>query len=361
MFPDSELAAKFACGERKANYVMRFGLAPHFKAAINSDVNRCSAYVLLFDESYNAITKNKQMDIFIRYWTSEERVGSRYIQSMFMGHGRAQDILEHFLAGVGSLELKRVLQVSMDGPNVNWAFHKLLQSKMHHEFGSQMLDIGSCGLHVINGGFKHGSDASTWHIPSLLRSVHSLFNETPARREDYTRATGSEKFCLNYCNTRWLENVPVAERVLEMWPHIKTYVKAVAKNEVPTPTTKAFELIQQSTRDLLIEVKLNAFLSLAKVVTPFLTVYQTDRTMIPFLAGDLHTMLKQLLTRFMKDDFVESLSLAKMTEIDVNDTKSCKSSSKVQLGFTADSLLKQLLLSKKSKVLLLLQNGTNYY
>ena len=48
---------------------------------------------------------------------------------------------------------------------------------------------------------------------------------------------------------------------------------------------------KQSTHDLLIEVKLNAF-SLAKVVTPFLTVYQTDLPMIPLLAGDLHTMLK---------------------------------------------------------------------
>ena len=83
---------------------------------------------------------------------------------MFMGHGRAQDVLEHFLAGVGSLELKRVLQVSMDGSNVNWVFHKLLQSKMRFKFGSQLLDIGSCGLYVINGPFKHGSDASKWDI-----------------------------------------------------------------------------------------------------------------------------------------------------------------------------------------------------
>ena len=55
-------------------------------------------------------------------------MSSRYMQSIFMGHGRAQDILEHFL--VGDLELKRVTQVSMDGPNVNWASHKQLQSKI---------------------------------------------------------------------------------------------------------------------------------------------------------------------------------------------------------------------------------------
>ena len=145
---------------------------------------------------------------------------------MFTGHGRAQDVLEHFLAGVSSLELKRVLQVSMDGPNVNWAFHKLLQSNMQLEFGSQLLDIGSYGLHVINGGFKHDSDESTWDIPALLRSVHSLFNETPTRREDFTRVTGREQFGLNYCNTRWLENVPVAERVLDMWPHARACVRA---------------------------------------------------------------------------------------------------------------------------------------
>ena len=30
-------------------------------------------------------------------YCSDQRVSSRYLQSIFMGHGRAQDILEHFL------------------------------------------------------------------------------------------------------------------------------------------------------------------------------------------------------------------------------------------------------------------------
>ena len=272
MFPDSAIAAKFTCGERKSNYVVRFGLAPYFKSALTDSVKVCSDYVLLFDESYNAVTKNKQMDIFVRYW-SDQRVSSRYLQSIFMGHGRAQDILEHFLVGIGDLELKRVTQVSMDGPNINWAFHKQLQSKIKLDFGVQMLDIGSCGLHVVNGAFKHGSDASNWDVPSVLRSVHSLFNETPARREDYTRVTESDQFGLNYCATRWLENMPVAERVLQMWPNLKKYVNAAVKEEIPKPSTRAFDVIREATRDPLTEVKLNAFLSITKMVTPFLTLY----------------------------------------------------------------------------------------
>ena len=106
-------------------------------------------------------------------------MSSRYLQSNFMGNGHAQDILEHCLIGIGDLELKRVKQVSMNGPNVNWAFHKQLQSKIKLDFGCQMLDIDSCGLHVVNGTFKQGRDDSKWDVPSVLRSVHSLFNETP--------------------------------------------------------------------------------------------------------------------------------------------------------------------------------------
>ena len=305
--------------------------------------------MLLFDESYNAVAKNKQMDIFVRYW-SEQRVSSRYLQSIFMGHGRAQDILEHFLLGIGDLDLKRVTHVSMDGPNVNWAFHKQLQTKIKLDFGCQMLDIGSCGLHVVNGAFKHGSEASSWDVPSLLRSVHSLFNEMPARREDYTRVTDSDQFGLNYCATRWLENMPVAESVVQMWLHLKTYVSAALKEEIPKPSTRAFDVIREATRDPLTEVKLQAFLSITKMVTPFMTLYQTDRPMIPFLASDLHKLLKQLLVGFVKEDVVESLSLAKLTEQDVNDKKNYKPTSKIDLGFSATTLLKQLQLSKKSKL-----------
>ena len=127
-------------------------------------------------------------------------MSSRYLLSVLMGHDRAQYILEHFLIGIGDLEMKRVTQVSMDSPNVNWAIHKQLQSKIKLDFGCQMLDIGRCGLHVVNGAFKHGSDDSKWNVPSVLRSVHSLF-------KDYIRVTDSEQFDLNYCATRWLENM----------------------------------------------------------------------------------------------------------------------------------------------------------
>ena len=52
----------------------------------------------------------------------------RYFGSNFVGHSRSNELLEHFLLGLQSLDKAKVIQVSMDGPNVNWAFSEELHN-----------------------------------------------------------------------------------------------------------------------------------------------------------------------------------------------------------------------------------------
>ena len=51
MFPDSDIAGRFSCGERKCAYLSTFGLAPYFLSLMTSKVKSEKDYVLLFDES----------------------------------------------------------------------------------------------------------------------------------------------------------------------------------------------------------------------------------------------------------------------------------------------------------------------
>ena len=45
----------------------------------------------------------------------------------------------------------------MDGPNVNWKFyHNLLQERKGEEL-PDLLNIGSCSLHVVHGSFEKGA------------------------------------------------------------------------------------------------------------------------------------------------------------------------------------------------------------
>ena len=50
------------------------------------------------------------------------------------------------------------LKVSMDGPNVNWKFVDMFSHQLIDEYSTTFLNIGSCGLHIIHGAFKHGSE-----------------------------------------------------------------------------------------------------------------------------------------------------------------------------------------------------------
>ena len=151
--------------------------------------------------------------------------------------------------------------------------------------------------------------------------------------------TGSAIFAKDFCQHRWLENVPVTERAIEMWPFVKQYVLAVQKKDVPKPDTKSFATVVAATKDKLFEAKMNSFLSIAKLVTPFLTRYQTDRPMLPFISSDLDKLLRQILRRFMTNDVVDDASTVDLIDLDMETSR--KPSSRIDVGFTADGIIKE--------------------
>ena len=75
MFPDSAIAQKFSCGERKCAYVT-----------------------------------------------------SRYLSSKFLGHSSATDMFQKIMTCLtdNSVSMSKVVQLSMDGPNVNLKLHALM-------------------------------------------------------------------------------------------------------------------------------------------------------------------------------------------------------------------------------------------
>lgn len=99
MFPDSRLAKSFTCGENKTAYIAKYGIASFIKKELSRSISE-KTYVVMFDESMNKTTKTKQMDLHLRFWSTDEagtqHVISRYYGSEFMGHSRAEDMLDHF-------------------------------------------------------------------------------------------------------------------------------------------------------------------------------------------------------------------------------------------------------------------------
>ena len=71
-----------------------------------------------------------------------------------MGHATTADMLTHFRNGMALLNPSSLVQISMDGPNINWKFYRNLFQERKGEELPDLLNIGSCSLHVVYESFK---------------------------------------------------------------------------------------------------------------------------------------------------------------------------------------------------------------
>ncbi|CAL9702284.1 unnamed protein product [Knipowitschia caucasica] len=347
MFPDSQIATRFTCGEKKCAYIATFGLAPYIKRLLLKEVSQQTAYVVLFDESLNHNLQSKQLDIHVRVWEGGE-VKSKYIGSQFLGHSTAADIVEKMCNTLSEMGIKNLIQLSMDGPYVNWKAYDMIQKEMQKQVDKSLLNIGSCGLHVLHNAFRAGSSAAGWDVEHSLLCLYWLFHDAPARHEDFINATGCSIAMLKFCKHRWLENVTVSERALKLWPHILTYLNMVRKGDLPEPKIKSFEAIKASATDPLFTLKLMIFNSIAREMAPFLTLYQTDRPMLPFFSDDMFNLMQGLLGRFCKEKpLKEANTILKLLHFPLEDNTFQKDVQKVNLGFSAEASLNKLKFAKQ--------------
>ena len=144
--------------------------------------------------------------------------------------------------------------------------------------------------------------------------------------------TGSTLFPLKFCGTRWLEDVPVAERALQIWNHISKHAMTTAAGpKSKVPKIQSFNNVMQHIQDALTPAKLHFFICIAKILTPFLQKFQTDKPMAPFLREELLGLLKTIMAIFIKKSVLDQATTA--AKIDIKDDKNRIDAKKMELGF----------------------------
>lgn len=349
MFPDSKIAGSLALGSTKLAYFITYGLAPYFTQHLINSVKKCSEYVICFDEALNRVVQKGQMDIVVRFWNdTSNQVQARYLTSAFLGHSTADDLLKNFKESLQDkgLTLTKLIQVSMDGPNVNWKFLDQLKTDIcHGDSDRQLLDIGSCGLHVVHGAFQNGHKASGWKVNSFLRSIYTLFKDSPARRADYVEITGSSLFPKKFCQVRWVENAEAAHRAVDIFENIKKFVSKKAKN---LPSTSTASVVISACNEKSTLPQLSFFASVAMEIEPFLKQFQTAAPMAPYLYDDLAQLLRSLMSRFIKRSIMdEAKNFSQIMLIDVLNKENRCSYKDLDIGVAAKKALGTCKLSDK--------------
>lgn len=346
MFPDSDIASKFKMQKDKNAYVVTYGLCPFFQDQLASTLKTCKFFSVSFDESLNQVAQKGQMDIIVRFWNSStNEVCTRYLTSAFLGHATSGDLLGAFTSALShhNVDLKKMLQVSMDGPNVNLKFLTELKTflkNVEDPTDPELFDIGTCSLHVVHGAYKTAHEKCGWNVHVFLRALYYLFKDFPSRRSDYIAASHSSVFPLRFCAIRWVENSTVIQRAVEMLPFLKLYVSAMAKKP---PASESFRKVQKALEDKMLLGKLGFMQSVAMQLEPYLTKFQTNKPLLPFMYQDIYNLLRNLMVRFVKSDIMSGVTNAsKLMAVDLSKKENLKTIQSIDIGFAASCACKNV-------------------
>jgi len=381
MFPDSDIAVKFGClSSTKIGYIINHGLAPYFMKGVISKLvppgpRLPLKFTSCFDESFNTATYTKQMDIHIIYYNEEIKMIERsYIGSQFMGPAKQQDTMVEFKKAHDSLDIvHNLVQVSMDGPNVNWAFINLLVEYRKNQDASfpDLINIGSCGMHVMHGAYGTAQKTTDWEVDKTLKAAHGVFKKAPARRAAYLGDNDlanephdpglKVNFPLKFCGHRWLENGKAIDRFLEIIVKLAVFCVKSKDRKNFDPQDERYPLLLKNTKSNIFPAYLEFSNAVCRDIEPFMTLFQAERPLGPFMYSKLKDLLSSLLERVVKPDVLNKnktgFKLLKLVNDDLRNKRDKDKPFKeenllplesINVGFSAKCILKKLTTAEKT-------------
>ena len=251
IFLDSAVSEKFSLQKDKRACYLNYRINPHFRAILGNEVKKSEYYAASFDQILNSVFQMGQMDLVLNHWNDVlNRVCTRYLESTLVFLSRSNDLLEHFLLGLQSLNKPKPIQVSMDGTNVSWALFEELRNFRYENDMNKLLPTGSCGIHSVHLDFKTGENSTGWVVKKILKYVYQVPHDSPAWRADYIEVTRNEQFPLPFCGTRWIEDQKVALGAIEIWDNvcqICRFWKSLPKSK--RPSSKSYQTVLLATKD----------------------------------------------------------------------------------------------------------------
>lgn len=248
------------------------------------------------------------------------------------------------LGGISNLGLsvRKILQISMDGPNVNFSFLREFKKYIEDEDSTNenpiFIDIGSCSLHIVHGAYKTAHNKTTWNINQFLRSAYYLFKDHPSRRSDYIHYSKATVFPQKMCSIRWVENASVIDRAIKVIPNLRKYIDGV---KTKPPQTKNYEIIKKCLADEFLGAKLSFMLTVALQLEPFLTTFQSNKPLLPFMYGDLFSLMKNIFNRFVKKEKMDTVKNGQhLLDLDVENSANLLTAKDIDIGFGASAACK---------------------
>ena len=136
------------------------------------------------------VTQTSEMDICLWFWNEEyNQVEDRYWDSKILGHTTHQHLLDPVHEGFRIFDMAKIVQVLLDGPNVNLKYLEKLKEQTNKLGSPGLIDLGSCNLHIVYAAFKFSAEASGGNFKKLLKWCFQLLKDSSARWDNFFSVT----------------------------------------------------------------------------------------------------------------------------------------------------------------------------
>ena len=75
-----------------------------------------------------------------------------------------------------------------------------------------LVDLGTCGLHVVHSSMKAGTKANEWELQKLLKAMWQFIHDAHARQAMHEKILESTDYPAKFCGHRWCKNEKCAEK-----------------------------------------------------------------------------------------------------------------------------------------------------
>ncbi|XP_030747812.1 uncharacterized protein LOC115876244 [Sitophilus oryzae] len=246
IIPDSEITAKFGCGRTKTEAIVNHVLSPHAQETLISSLNSVNFYGIGTDASNHGATK--MFPVVVQYFQWFNGIQTQVLELSALSSETAEAISKYLITTIKKFNItSKCIAFSGDNANVNFGGlarrgQKNVLSNMKQDLNSDIVGIG-CPAHILHNCIQHGADSLQCDVDYIIFKIFNYFSiytvRTEALKEFCNFVEISYQPLLYHSKTRWLSMFPAIERILKLYPALKSYFES--QQDCPAMLRKFFE------------------------------------------------------------------------------------------------------------------------
>ena len=306
-----KISDDFTISSTKASYLINEALGPFFHNELLEDFKHDDfACCVQYDETKNCENK-KELQIRIIYFsTKESLVKNCHLETKFIAKGDGDKLFTHLLDTLRSndINLKSILTLGRDGPNVNKKVERLFDNKLRELNLKGIVKIGSCYLHIVNNALQTALDHFPIDVSDFIIKTKIYFDRSDLRWTTFKTIQDDLKLpkhkFIEHSSTRWSTIGIAAQRMDEQLPALKYYfLEYIPKKEPKTQVkTNYLEIVKYLKEPFLkCTLQFTAYIA-ALFCKHFLVFMQKQEPLIHILFTQLQKLVMLMMTSILKQN-----------------------------------------------------------